>query len=61
VNAQEALLDASLAVGVKRNIPSEFGSDITNERVRSYPFFAARVKHQQRLRQISMANDDFQL
>jgi uncharacterized protein YbjT (DUF2867 family) len=47
VKAQEALLDASLAVGVKRYIPSEFG------------FFAAKVKHQQRLRQVSTANAGF--
>jgi hypothetical protein len=59
VKAQEALLDASLAVGVKRYIPSEFGSDTTNERVKSYPFFAAKVKHQQRLRQVSTANAGF--
>jgi hypothetical protein len=59
VKAQEALLDASLAVGVKRYIPSEFGSDTTNPRVKSYPFFAAKLKHQHRLRQVSTINEDF--
>jgi hypothetical protein len=59
VKAQEALLlDAAFAVGVKHYIPSEFGSDTTNQRVKSYPFFAAKVKRQQRLRQTSMANED---
>lgn len=59
VQAQESLLEASLAVGVKRFIPSEFGSDTTNAHVRSYPFFAAKVEHQVRLRKAAVASEDF--
>lgn len=50
VQAQESLLKASLAAGVKRFMPSEFGSNTTNRHVMSYPFFRAKVEHQRRLR-----------
>lgn len=59
VEAQEALLTACIAAGVKRFIPSEFGSDTTNERVRSYPFFDAKVRLQQRLEEVVRVQDDF--
>ncbi|KAM0709593.1 hypothetical protein Q7P35_003633 [Cladosporium inversicolor] len=59
VRAQDSLLNASLAVGVKRFVPSEFGSDTTNRRVMSYPFFRAKVKHQRRLRQAARTYRDF--
>ena len=59
VEAQEALLKACISAGVKRFIPSEFGSDTTNERVRSYPFFAAKVELQQRLEEAFREHDDF--
>ncbi|GAB7322364.1 hypothetical protein MBLNU13_g03325t1 [Cladosporium sp. NU13] len=36
VQAQESLLKASLAAGVKRFVPSEFGSNTTNRHVMSY-------------------------
>lgn len=51
VAAQEALIYASLAVGVKRFFPSKFGSDTKNERVRSFPFFADKIRHQKLLEQ----------
>lgn len=59
VQAQESLLKAALDVGVKRFLPSEFGSDTTNRHVRSYPFFRAKVEHQRRLRQAASAYRDF--
>lgn len=59
VLAQESLLSACLAVGVKRFIPSEFGSDTTNECVASYPFFQAKVDHQARLREAAVSYEDF--
>jgi hypothetical protein len=59
VKAQAALLDASLAASIKRYTPSEFGSDTTDGHVKSYPFFAAKVQHQQHLRQVSATNEDF--
>ena len=59
VQAQESLLEASLAADVKRFVPSEFGSDTTNRHVRSYPFFKAKLEHQRRLRQAARADRDF--
>lgn len=56
VAAQEALIHASIAVGVKRFIPSEFGSDTMNPRVRSFPFFADKLRHQEMLKQTAEAN-----
>lgn len=41
---QEKLIDASIAAGVKRFFPSEFGSDTPNPRAREIvPFFAAKT------------------
>jgi hypothetical protein len=59
VQAQESLLKASLAAGVRRFVPSEFGSDTTNRHVMSYPFFKAKVEHQRRLRQAAGTHRDF--
>lgn len=59
VQAQNSLLNASLAAGVKRFVPSEFGSDTTNPHVRSYPFFRAKVEHQRRLMQAARTHRDF--
>ena len=59
VQAQDSLLEASLAAGVKRFVPSEFGSDTTNPHVRSYPFFRAKIEHQRRLQQAARNYPDF--
>ena len=48
---QPALVDAAIAAGVQRFIPSEFGSNtIGNEKVRALPVFAGKVKTQEYLR-----------
>lgn len=44
VEAQFTLIDASIAAGVKRFIPSEFGSNLENNLVRKLPVFAQKVK-----------------
>lgn len=59
VQAQNPLLKASLAAGVNRFVPSEYGSDTINPHVRSYPFFRAKVEHQRRLRQAAMTYRTF--
>lgn len=47
---QKALIDASIAAGVQRFIPSEFGNDTRNAHVRSFPaFFAEKTKTQEYL------------
>ncbi|KAI4721002.1 NAD(P)-binding protein [Aureobasidium sp. EXF-10727] len=48
---QPALIDAAIAAGVQRFIPSEFGSNIVgSEQVRALPVFAGKVKTQEYLR-----------
>jgi uncharacterized protein YbjT (DUF2867 family) len=59
VAAQDALIQASIAVGVKRFIPSEYGSDTLNARVRSFPFFADKLRHQELLRDAAAGHVDF--
>ena len=59
VAAQEVLIHAALAAGVKRFIPSEFGSDTMNMRVRSMPFFANKLKHRDMLEKASANNASF--
>jgi len=56
VAAQRSLIEASVAAGVKRFFPSEFGSDTTNAHVRSLPFFEAKLAHQALLQQAADAN-----
>ncbi|KAK4548567.1 hypothetical protein LTR36_009477 [Oleoguttula mirabilis] len=59
VSAQKALIEASVATGVKRFIPSEFGSDTMNDRVRSFPFFIDKLKHQDLLKRATDEHPDF--
>jgi uncharacterized protein YbjT (DUF2867 family) len=48
---QPALIDAAIAAGVQRFIPSEFGSNtIGNDKVRALPVFAGKLKTQEYLR-----------
>jgi uncharacterized protein YbjT (DUF2867 family) len=41
---QDVLVDAAIAAGVQRFLPSEFGSDISNPNTQQLPVFAAKVK-----------------
>jgi putative NADH-flavin reductase len=48
---QPALIDAAIAAGVQRFIPSEFGSNtVDNDKVRALPMFAGKVRTQEYLR-----------
>lgn len=49
LESQIILIDAAVAAGVKRFIPSEYGSDINNSKTRQLPVFAPNVKVQQHL------------
>ena len=46
---QTNVIKATLAAGIKRIIPSEFGSDTTNAKVRSLPVYADKVAAQELL------------
>lgn len=47
VGQQQKLVDAALAAGVKRFIPSEFGCDTTNPNSANLPVYKAKVEMQQ--------------
>ena len=59
LDVQIRLIDAAIAAGVKRFIPSEFGSDTRNELTRKFPVFAGKVRIQEYLEKKSKENDDF--
>ena len=46
---QTNVIKAALAAGIKRIVPSEFGSDTTNAKVRSLPVYADKVATQELL------------
>lgn len=48
--AQPALIDAAIAAGVQRFIPSEFGSNTLHEKPRSLPVFGGKLATQEYLR-----------
>nr|POE63251.1 eugenol synthase 1 [Quercus suber] len=47
--SQNALLEAAIAARVQRFIPSEFGSDVRNEKARNLPVFEPKRNMEQRL------------
>ena len=44
ITSQDKLIDAALAAGVKRFIPSEFGCDMANEKARNLPAYSFKMK-----------------
>ncbi|KAF2009474.1 NAD(P)-binding protein [Aaosphaeria arxii CBS 175.79] len=46
---QGKLIDAALTVGVRRIIPSEFGSNLQNPKSRTYPTYASKVAVEEQL------------
>ncbi|KAB8071977.1 putative isoflavone reductase [Aspergillus leporis] len=51
------LIDASVAAGVKRLLPSEFGSDTTNPLASKLPVYANKVAVQERLKTVASESD----
>ncbi|KAF7595295.1 hypothetical protein BBP40_006544 [Aspergillus hancockii] len=51
------LIDASVAAGVKRFLPSEFGSDTTNPLASKLPVYANKVAVQERLKKVAAESD----
>ncbi|KAJ4341911.1 hypothetical protein N0V95_007096 [Ascochyta clinopodiicola] len=51
LTTQVAIIKAAIAAGVKRFIPSEFGSDLKNPLVRQLPVYAEKVKVEDLLEQ----------
>ncbi|KAJ9614763.1 hypothetical protein H2204_014461 [Knufia peltigerae] len=59
VGDQIPLIDAAVAAGVKRFIPSEYGSDVYNAKRNALPVFAGKVKTHEHLKKVAAANPDF--
>jgi hypothetical protein len=53
VPQQRLLIDASVKAGVKRFIPSEFGCDLKNPKVRALPVFADKVAIEEYLNELA--------
>lgn len=49
IGQQEHLMDAAIAAGVKRLIPSEFGCDLSIQKNRKLPVYGQKVKIQEKL------------
>jgi hypothetical protein len=59
IDVQIRLIDAALAAGVQRFIPSEFGSDTRNPLARKLPVYAGKVKVQDYLTEKARENEKF--
>lgn len=55
VGDQDTLVDAAVAAGVQRIIPSEFGSNLDETSVRKLPVFAGKVKIQEHIKTTSLS------
>ena len=53
------MVDASIAAGVKRFIPSEFGSDLANPKTRTFPIFGYKVSTIEYVEEKARANPGF--
>lgn len=51
VDTQKKFIDAAIAAGVKRFVPSEFGCDLNNELARVLPVFAPKIAIQTYLKE----------
>lgn len=59
IGSQNPLIDASVAAGVRRFIPAEFGMDSANDLCAQLPVCAPKVETQKYLQQWSKSNPDF--
>ncbi|TAQ89860.1 hypothetical protein B7494_g1832 [Chlorociboria aeruginascens] len=54
---QTTIIDAAIAAGVKRFLPSEYGSDLDNPLVKPLPVFGHKVAIQKHLEDVSAKSD----
>ncbi|KAH8657986.1 hypothetical protein BX600DRAFT_468487 [Xylariales sp. PMI_506] len=59
VGAQNPLIDAAVAAGVRRFLPSEFGSDLDDAKTRQLPVFVGKVKTQEYLQAKAKEHPEF--
>ncbi|KAL1847693.1 hypothetical protein Daus18300_013860 [Diaporthe australafricana] len=53
LECQFNLIDAAVAAGVKRFIPSEFGADLQNPKIRGFPTYRTKVQTEQYLEKLA--------
>lgn len=53
IASQNLLIDAAVKAGIKRIIPSEFGCDIQNPKVRALPVYAGKIEIEDKLKEIA--------
>lgn len=58
IDSQTALIDAAVAAGVKRFIPSDFGSVSTNPKLENFPFYSSMANVRKHLAR-NAANGEF--
>lgn len=56
---QAVLIDAAVAAGVKRFLPSDFGCDIANPKTAALPVFGYKLVIHKKLREVAAARPDF--
>ncbi|OAP58316.1 hypothetical protein AYL99_07406 [Fonsecaea erecta] len=59
IGEQNPLIDASVAAGVERFLPSEFGSDTCNPKTAAFPVFKFKVATQEYLKSKAKENPSF--
>lgn len=59
LQGQTIVIDAAIAAGVKRFLPSEFGSDLGNPKTKQLPVFGYKVNVNNYIEEKAAANPDF--
>jgi uncharacterized protein YbjT (DUF2867 family) len=59
LQGQTIMIDAAIAAGVKRFLPSEFGSDLSNPKTAKLPVFGYKVNIIKYIEEKAAANPDF--
>jgi len=59
LQGQSLVIDAAVAAGVKRFLPSEFGSNTDNPKSKTLPIFGYKVAIQEYIEEKAAANPDF--
>jgi uncharacterized protein YbjT (DUF2867 family) len=59
IAGQSILIEAAVAAGVKRFIPSDFGADLDNPKTKEFPVYKAKLGVHKALREASAANSNF--
>ncbi|KAI8675968.1 NAD(P)-bd-dom domain-containing protein [Fusarium keratoplasticum] len=57
LECQLKLIDAAVAAGVKRFIPSEFGADLQNPKIRAFPTYRTKVQTEEYLEKLAKENE----